>query len=63
MNTSTAAAPDVTATDGDVLLRVENVVKPFPVLSGKLFQRGAPTGRDGVDLAIAVELVAEQVME
>src|SRR2546430_3307553 len=40
MNTSTAAAPDVTATDGDVLLRVENVVKHFPVLSGKLFHRG-----------------------
>src|SRR5262245_65900766 len=40
MNTSTAAVPAATATDGDVLLRVENVVKHFPVLSGKLFHRG-----------------------
>src|SRR6266480_4696315 len=40
MNTSTAAAPDVTSTDGDVLLRVENVVKHFPIQSGKLFRRG-----------------------
>ena len=28
------------ATDADVLLRVENVVKYFPVQSGKLFRAG-----------------------
>ncbi len=39
MSTSTAATPPASITDADVLLRVENVVKYFPVQSGKLFQR------------------------
>ena len=39
MSASTAATPPVDATDADVLLRVENVVKHFPVQSGKLFNR------------------------
>jgi oligopeptide/dipeptide ABC transporter ATP-binding protein len=39
MNAGTAATPPVTTTDADVLLRVENLVKYFPVQSGHLFQR------------------------
>ena len=54
MNASTAATPPAAATDADVLLRVENVVKHFPVQSGKLFERDKAFVHavDGVSLAV-----------
>jgi peptide/nickel transport system ATP-binding protein len=54
MNADTAATRPVTATDADVLLRVENVVKHFPVQSGKLFRRGDEVVHavDGVNLEV-----------
>ena len=54
MNASTAATPPAAVTDADVLLRVENVVKHFPVQSGKLFERDKAVVHavDGVSLAV-----------
>jgi ABC-type uncharacterized transport system, duplicated ATPase component len=54
MNASTAATPPAAVTDADVLLRVENVVKHFPVRSGKLFERDKAVVHavDGVSLAV-----------
>ena len=54
MSASTAATPPVDATAADVLLRVENVVKHFPVQSGKLFDRDPAVVHavDGVTLAV-----------
>jgi peptide/nickel transport system ATP-binding protein len=54
MSASAAATPPVDATAADVLLRVENVVKHFPVQSGKLFDRDPAVVHavDGVTLAV-----------
>ncbi|HET9117678.1 MAG TPA: ATP-binding cassette domain-containing protein, partial [Pseudonocardiaceae bacterium] len=54
MSADTAATSQATATDADVLLRVENVVKHFPVQSGKLFDRDKAVVHavDGVSLAV-----------
>jgi peptide/nickel transport system ATP-binding protein len=54
VSAGTAATPPVTETDADVLLRVENVVKYFPVQSGKLFGRGREVVHavDGVSLDV-----------
>ena len=55
MNASTAATPPAAVTDADVLLRVENVVKHFPVQSGKLFERDKAFVHavDGVSLPVS----------
>jgi oligopeptide/dipeptide ABC transporter ATP-binding protein len=54
MNAEMAAAPTGPAGDGDVLLRVENLVKYFPVKSGNPFQRARDFVHavDGVSLEI-----------
>jgi len=54
MNAEMAAAPTGPAGDGDVLLRVENLVKHFPVKSGNPFQRTRDFVHavDGVSLEI-----------
>jgi oligopeptide/dipeptide ABC transporter ATP-binding protein len=54
MNAETSATPPAPAADADVLLRVENLVKYFPIQSGKLFRRGEDVVHavDGVSLEV-----------
>ncbi len=54
MNTDLSATPQAPATDADVLLRVENLVKYFPVQSTRLIQRQRDMVHavDGVSLEV-----------
>ncbi len=54
MSAQTPAASPAAQSGGDVLLRVENLVKHFPVQSGKLFQRSREWVHavDGVSLEV-----------
>ena len=54
MSAQTPATPPGAEPDGDVLLRVENLVKHFPVQSGKLFGRNRDKVHavDGVSLEV-----------